>query len=91
MAHEDVLLDFGSACGSVTPSRFCARLSGCAELRGKPVRRRRCPRNCERRAEGPSGVTGVRPGKAGPEAVTREPGDLPRQITSSGGVSGQVA
>ena len=30
-------------------------------------------------------------GKAGPEAVTREPGDLPRQITSSGGVPGQVA
>ena len=30
-------------------------------------------------------------GKAGSEMSTREPGDLPRQITSSGGVPGQAA
>jgi hypothetical protein len=32
-----------------------------------------------------------RAGKAWTDVTTREPGDLPRQITSSGGVPGQVA
>ena len=33
----------------------------------------------------------LRFGKAWTDVTTREPGDLPRQITSSGGVPGQVA
>ncbi|TCP25562.1 hypothetical protein EV656_103320 [Rhodovulum adriaticum] len=57
-------------------------------LRGKPVKRRCCPRNCKRQAR-LRHATGAIPGKAS-QAKTREPGNLPGRdtITAGGGPGG---
>ena len=52
------------------------------------MRCRRCPRNCKRRATVHQCHWGLEPWEGRTDALTREPGDLPRHITSPGGVSG---
>jgi len=45
------------------------------------ARVRNCPRNCARRARGPTKPLGIHPGKAGPQSVTtRKSGDLPLRV-----------
>ena len=59
---------------------LCRRSAACyggrAMRQGSPVRDRRCPRNCQRRARGTGHCSGNRSGREGAAGDDPEPGDL---------------